>query len=372
MTTYLRFAALLVIASAIAIIGCKRKEPVKIGFLGGLSGRNAELGIGGINGATLAIEKANLSGGVQGAPLELLVKDDTQNPQVAVNQVEELLKSGVRIIIGPLTSSIAAAVIPVVNKSSAVLISPTVTSTDFTGMDDQFLRVCGTVKQYAAHNADYQYSQQGKRRAAIIYDQANSSYSNRWMSVFTDTFTARGGVVTTSVAFTSGKDVVFLDMARKILATGPDLVIIIANSVDASFLTQQLRKLKADIDITLAEWASSERFIELTGSYAEGIYVSQFMDRNSTSPSYRTFLQDYQQRFGHDAGFPAVTSYDAIMVAITALNSNKAALVNPKEAIIAIRQFQGLQAPVILDRFGDSERTVHLSVIRNGKFQTVY
>lgn len=371
MTTHLRYTSLLVIVSILIFCGCHQKEPVKIGFLGCLSGRNSDLGAAGLNGVTLAVEKVNQSGGVKGAPLELLIRDDAQDPQVAVKHVEELLKNGVRIIVGPMTSSIAAAVNPVVNKSDAVLVSPTVTSTDFTGKDDQFLRVCGTVKHYATHNANYQYDQLGRRRVAIIYDQANSSYTTRWMSVFTTTFTAKGGEVALSVPFTSGKDVVFLDMARKILATSPDLVLIIANAVDAAFITQQLRKLKAGIAITLAEWASSERFIELTGSYAEGVTVSQFMDRNSGAPGYRNFMQEYRKRFGQDAGFPAVTGYDATMVAVAAMHKNGAALDKPKEAILAISKFQGLQAPIILDSFGDSERSVHLSVIRNGKYQPI-
>lgn len=362
----------ILLITAISLGGCYPKEPVKIGFLGCLSGRNADLGIAGLNGATLAIEKTNQAGGIKGAPLELLVRDDAQDPQVAVKQVEELLKSGVRIIIGPMTSSVAAAVTPVVNKSGAVLISPTVTSTDFSGKDDQFLRVCGTVKHYATHNANYQFDKLGRRRVAIVYDQANSSYSQRWMSVFTDTFTAKGGTVAASVPFTSGKDVIFLDMARKVLATGPDLVLIIANAVDASFITQQLRKLKFDIAINLAEWASSEQLIELTGSYAEGVVVSQFMDRSSSSPAYLTFMEEYRKRFSQDAGFPAVTGYDAAMVAITTLNKNIATLNNPKEAILAISKFQGLQAPIILDSFGDTERSVHLSIIRDGKYQLIH
>ena len=43
-----------------------RSEPIKIGFLGVLTGRGADLGISGRNGALLAIEAKNQQGGIHG------------------------------------------------------------------------------------------------------------------------------------------------------------------------------------------------------------------------------------------------------------------------------------------------------------------
>ncbi len=52
-----------------------------------MSGRVADLGVAGRNGAMLAIEQRNAAGGIHGRAVELVVKDDEQNPEVAKKAV---------------------------------------------------------------------------------------------------------------------------------------------------------------------------------------------------------------------------------------------------------------------------------------------
>jgi branched-chain amino acid transport system substrate-binding protein len=65
------------------LIGCAPPEPIRIGFVGGTSGRVADLGIAGRNGAQLAVELRNQAGGVAGRAVELLIRDNEQNPDMA-------------------------------------------------------------------------------------------------------------------------------------------------------------------------------------------------------------------------------------------------------------------------------------------------
>ena len=74
---------LLIIILVSSITCCSPKEPVKIGFLGGVSGRVADLGIAGRNGALLAVEMRNKAGGLNGRTVELLVEDDQQDAEQA-------------------------------------------------------------------------------------------------------------------------------------------------------------------------------------------------------------------------------------------------------------------------------------------------
>lgn len=350
------------------LIGCKSREPVKIGFLGCLSGRNADLGVAGLNGVMLAAEKANRDGGINGSTIEIIAKDDEQNPEIAVRQVMSLIKSGVKIIIGPMTSSIAAAVLPTINSSGTILLSPTVTSTDFSGKDDNFLRVCSNLADYATKSALYQTEKSGKRKAAVILDSDNSSYSERWLESFKSSFEANGGSITDTLRFTSGKDKVFLDIARKVLAGKPDLLLVIANAVDASSIVQQVRKLKPDMAIAISEWAATERFIELAGKHSEGINVSQFIKLDDTSIGYISFMTAYKDRFSLTPLFPSLAGYDAANIAIRALALKGA---NLKDSIISTGSFQGVQDVIAIDRYGDSKRATYLSVIHDRRYKSL-
>ncbi|MCX7656031.1 MAG: ABC transporter substrate-binding protein, partial [Treponemataceae bacterium] len=70
-------------------------RPIKIGFIGGLSGYYADLGIAGRNGLRLALEEANREGGIDGHPLQLLTNDDKQDPQEARRSYKALVAEGV-------------------------------------------------------------------------------------------------------------------------------------------------------------------------------------------------------------------------------------------------------------------------------------
>src|SRR5512139_4244843 len=75
----------------VLLSGCGPREPLRIGFIGGLSGRVADLGEAGRNGVQIAIEEINRAGGVKGRQIELLVRDDAQTPEKAIAAVNELI-----------------------------------------------------------------------------------------------------------------------------------------------------------------------------------------------------------------------------------------------------------------------------------------
>ncbi len=88
---------------------CTSRQPLKIGFVGGLTGRTSQLGILARNGVELAVEEANRAGGVRGRLLKLLIRDDQNDHATAVRVDRELMDEGVLAIIGHVTSSMAEA-----------------------------------------------------------------------------------------------------------------------------------------------------------------------------------------------------------------------------------------------------------------------
>jgi branched-chain amino acid transport system substrate-binding protein len=365
-----RYSLLLLLLCCL-LPACSKKEPVKIGFLAGMSGRSADLGVAGRNGAMLAIEQRNAAGGIKGQPLELLVKDDEQNPETARKVMTELLSHNLELIIGPMTSSVAAAVLPQVNSSKTILLSPTVTATELTGKDDQFLRVIADTSSYATKSADFQYKKMRSRTVAALYDQGNRSYTESWLNDFKREFEKLGGRLLLVKSFTSGSDVVFQDMAKGLLAVKPDTVLIIANAVDAALVCQQIRKLSKGQSIITSEWASTERFIELAGAVAEGVHVTQFIDRNNQSPRYLAFVKAYKERFGgQEPGFAGMAGYDAVQVTLDALQQRTSGQ-SLKDALLSVKTFEGAQQQIVIDRFGDANRKNYVTEVRNGHFITL-
>ena len=281
--------------------------------------------------------------------------------------VADLLSMDLEVIIGPMTSSMAMNMVPLVNASSTVMVSPTVTTTDLSAIDDQFIRVISATTVYADKSARYQYETLGHRRGAAIYDLNNQSYTESWLRDFQRVFESLGGTIAKTHAFRSGEKTAFFEEARKLLDTRPDFLLIISNAVDAALICQQVRKLDQHITLVMAEWAATERLIELGGAATEDVLVAQFLDRNNTSERYQAFRQAYLDRFKQEPGFAGIAGYDAAFVVLSAL-SDRTPGESLKDTIIEKAMFKCVQQIITIDRFGDADRPTYITTIKNGTF----
>ena len=62
------------------------------------------------NGAELAVALANEAGGINGLPIELLIRDDRGDPSISVERAKELIDTGALAIVGPDYSVVAVEV----------------------------------------------------------------------------------------------------------------------------------------------------------------------------------------------------------------------------------------------------------------------
>jgi branched-chain amino acid transport system substrate-binding protein len=349
-------------------LACKNEAPIRIGFLAGTSGRVADMGISGRDAAQLVVDECNRQGGIAGRQVQLLVRDDQQDPDLARTAVEGLIDEGVAALIGPMTSAMALAITPLLNEARLVSVGPTITTQQLSGRDDYFFRVSATTKEHATRSARFQAKPGGMKRIVAAYDVRNRSYCENWLENFTTVFTALGGEVLTNIGFDTTGDRSFMDVARELLSHGPDGVLIIANSMDAALICQQLHKLDPQIHITLADWGATERLLELGGRAVEGVTVVQPFDRTSKAPPYQAFRKAYLERYQREPGFPGVFTHDATQVVLTALGAQKRGQ-SLRETILMLGEFQGLQGAFSFDGFGDVERSIAaISIVRNQKF----
>ncbi|WP_291846929.1 ABC transporter substrate-binding protein [Accumulibacter sp.] len=341
-------------------------EPIIIGFIGGSSGRVADLGIAGRDAVQLAVEQRNQAGGVAGRKVKLLIRDDQQNPEVAQRVMRELIEQGAVAIVGPMTSAMAMVTVPIANEARVLLVSPTVSTEQLSGRDDHFFRVASSNHASARRVAQYVLQQSGRQRLVAAHDLSNMAYSESWLAGFGAAYVDGGGEMLPAIGFRSGGEVSLRQLARELLASKPDRLLIVANSVDTALLCQQLRKLGSRLPIVAAEWAATERLLELGGKAVEGLLVGQSFDRRSTAPRYQALREVYLERFHREPGFGGVLAYDAANVLLDAL-SQRQGTQSVKEAVLKVRRFEGAQAPIVFDDFGDVNQGVVMTVVRDGR-----
>lgn len=357
-------AACLVAAS---LVGCSDRTPVVLGFMGDLTGRAADLGVGGRDAAALAVEEANAAGGLRGRPFELLAVDDRQDPRAAQLAYDTLQAAGVAAVIGPMTSSVMTEIQPKVDKGALVLISPTVTSSAFDGLDDQLFRVIASTREYARKSAWFHAERQGLRRVAVVLDENNLAFTQRWLDDFETEFVRLGGRIISRISYDLQAMPSFTQVVTGALAGQPDGLLILANAADAALLVQQARKLAPTVSVLSSEWSATDAFLAMAGAAAEGVYQSQFIDRSSFAPAYLDFVTRFRQRFGRDPGFAEVASYDATRVALQALAVRREGE-DLKQTLLRVGRFDGLQQPVEFSATGDARRETYITVVRQGRY----
>lgn len=357
-------------AAALLLSACGKPEPIRLGFLGGLSNRNADLGSAGLNAVQLAVEQINRTGGIQGHPVELVSRDDAQNPDTARQAAQALVAAKVEAVIGPFTSSMASAALPVLGQANVFVVSPTITAMPFYGQDDLLFRINRTTRDNAR---DYAHilAHRGHRRIAVAYDLRNASFTESWLKEFRAAVGPAGTGIVTEVPYTSVDTVNFKDIVQRLLHDRPDNLFFISSAVDVAHLAQAARTLAPSMPISASEWAGSEQLAQLGGNVVEGLLIIQNFDREDTSPRFLEFAETFQQHFQTYPGYTAVMAYDAATVVLQALK-NRQPGESLKSAALRSGPYPGLQQSIVFDANGDTERRVVFTEIHHGQFIKVH
>ena len=359
--TSLRSAAA-VFAAALALAagaGCRSSDSVRIGFLGDLI---SELGVGGRNGAELAVETLNAEHGVH---YELLLEDDRNDPKAAQAAVASFASRNVAFAVGPMTSEMAVAAVPEANRKGVVLISPTATTDELSAKDDFFFRVAADAPAGARQLARLLHAR-GARSIAVLMDTANRAYSASFGHAATLEFRGLPGGKATEIQYRSGNSLAFADVMHRVVGEPCDAAILVTSPGDAAIVTQHLRRFSQHVVIALSPWGANVQFLQVGGRATEGTIALQAVDLESPLPRMRDFVTRYRARFGEPPATPAVQSYEAVMLGVQAVRRRGA---KPLRATLSVPgTWSGLDGEFSLDAFGDARRALHLTEVRDGRF----
>ncbi len=359
-----RSVGLPVVIAAITL-ACARNDPIRVGMVSGLTGRHSDLGISSRDGATLAVAEINAAGGIAGRRLELVVRDDGQDPEQARRAVRELVDIGVVAMIGHATSSMVAATLPIVDRAKVLMISPTASSPDFSKRDDWFFRLMVANDVSAARLAEAAVERVHLRRVAVLQDTTNAAYSRTYAVGFRRALEARG-VSVVDLTFASGGGGSFAALAEECLRSGADGVMVIANALDTAAIFQQLRKRSATVKLLGSDWGFTQEILAQGGAASDGALFPQAVNMTDASPRFRRFLDAYDARFHRPADFAAVVSYEAVDLLVAGLRRDSSRS-GVRRAVLELGTIQGLQGAIRLDAFGDVDRRVYVFTVDHGR-----
>ncbi len=97
--------------------------------------------------------------------------------------------------------------------------------------------------------------------------------------------------------------------------------------------------------------------------------ITTSLDRDSTSPAVRRFIDEYESRFKTPANMVAASTHTAIMVAAEGLR--RAGTEDPakvRDAIAAIRDFDVATGRIAFNNLGEIRKAAQIQIVRHSAF----
>jgi branched-chain amino acid transport system substrate-binding protein len=365
--------AALAIACA-AAAGCGGAGPseaqgIKVGFFGALTGPTATFAISGRNGALLAVDQINRSGGVLGNSIVLLSEDDRGEPSEAASVASKLItRDHVVALIGENASSRSLAAAPIAQTYHVPMISPSSTNVDVTKKGDYVFRVCFTDPYQGRVLAVFARRNLDAKTAAILVD-ARSDYSVGLAEAFRKDFVAMGGRIVSEVKYSEG-DSDFSAQLTAIRSDRPDVLFIPGYYTDAGLIARQARSLDLKAVLLGADGWDSPKLVEIGGPAIEGAYLSNHYSVDDPAPAVRAFVDAYRARYGVLPDSIAALSYDATRLladAIDRAGSTEGKRV--RDALASTRDFHGVTGTITMDADRNPVKPAVILKVEGGRFR---
>jgi len=366
----MRSRLIILLITAILLSGCAdRNNPVRIGFSAQLSGPGGTPSTIVRNGAVLALEKINAAGGINGRPVELIIKDDRGDPETALRVDRELYEAGVEAIIGHTISSMSAAVLDFINEKELLMLSPTSSAEFLMDKDDYFFSLYPSNRLLAVTSAEFAYHRLGLRKLNTIIDTFNSFYTENYFLRFSEHYEALGGSMELEVRYDSTAEPQFNVLVEQLLQGEPDGLFLISASLDTALIIQQLYKRNTWIPLIGVEWSENQELIDQGGPLVEQLYISNLYNTDTSDERYHTFVEDYLERFLTLPTRGAAMGYESAMILAHALEKKKRTQ-HLKEVLLSLT-FEGLQEKISFNEDGDVDRNIYIHTVRDNAFVTV-
>ncbi|WXR62913.1 ABC transporter substrate-binding protein [Peptostreptococcaceae bacterium AGR-M142] len=351
----------------ILLTSCSKKD-IKIGFSATLTGSYSELGVAERNAVLIAVDEINRNGGIDGRKIDLVIRDDKGSNEGAKEAIEEFKALGIDIIIAFGTSNRADVVKEAIAKDKLLFISPTITTTKMTGIDDNFIRIISDLKRQSEVLGEMVYEDLKISEVGVIYDGKNKGFSDLVFENFKEYYSNVGGKII--FEYTITEDVPRLELIRELLLKSDAKgVVVVANSVDSASITQEIRKHDKDIKIFMSNWGMTGDFIGHSGKAAENVYFASNFKPNNTDEDYLEFFEKYTSRFDKEPSYAAIFAYESVIVLNEAIKRKGTNIDKLKKEILKISVFDGLQGDFIIDEFGDVKREIYKIKVEDSKYK---
>ncbi|MBO8141507.1 MAG: ABC transporter substrate-binding protein [Firmicutes bacterium] len=347
-------------------------QEIVVGLNAELTGSIPVVGQSSRNGAQLAVDEINASGGLEVGgrryTIRLIVEDNEDDAASAVAATTKLItQDRVVAVIGPNASRNAIPAAQIAESMRTPLISPWSTNPATTQGKQYVFRACFIDDFQGRVLAAFAREQLGAQTAAVLFDIA-SEYNKGLAEVFRASFEALGGRVVAWETYTTG-DRDFSSQLTNIRAANPDVLLLPNYYSEVPLQVQQAQRLGITATVIGGDsWGAAE-LLELAGSTMEGMFFTTHYAPDIATPKARQFIEAYRARYGATPDDVAALSYDALHMLFQALvQAGRVDREAVRDALASLEDFYGVTGSMRFEGTGDPVKSAVVIQIRDGKF----
>lgn len=359
------------VAIASATFQVASAETFKIGLNVERTGNAASYGGHVIIASQIAVEHVNAAGGINGAPLELIIEDNRTSPEQAVVAVRNLDRKGVAAILGPIQTSQARTAFPATNRAKVVSISP---GSGAPGLAAQnrpwaFRNAAIDDKIFSDVVAAFKARHPNAKRVALIMDPKDAYQVAFIGKVAPPAFEKHGITVVNKgnpleVPTDATDHSVFVTKLRAMNVDAGVLGLVIEQG--QTFL-HELNRQKVAMPMLTGIGYVTNSVAEVAGD--RKVYSGQPFDPNSADDTVKTFSAEFAKRSKQDLPgqytvplYIDAGAYESIKILADALRASNAKpgdstediRVKIRDYIANLKDYQGLGNSLTIDENGDA------------------
>lgn len=322
-------------------------EPIKIGAIFALTGPASSLGEPEGETARMLQDQINAEGGIDGRPIEILIRDTKGDETEGLAVTRELIdRENVVAIIGPSRSGTTLGIIETIQQAEIPLVACAAAS-----------KITDPVKEWVfvtpQNDADavariYGYlNAEGIDKIALM--TSSDGYGIAGLEQLQVQAGQAGIEIVANEEFTD-KDTDMTAQLTKIKGTDAGAVICWGIGPAPALIAKQMNQLGLTMPLIQSHGVANKRFIEAAGDQAEGVILpagkllvaEQLPDDDPQKELLVTYAQQFEERYGKEADTFGGHAWDAVMLVVNAIRENGAEPAQIREGLENTTDFVGI------------------------------
>lgn len=352
--------------------GATGSKVLKIGVVGPESGGSAQLGQGQRKAVEMAVKEINDQKLAGEWTLEAAFQDDEGNPTKSSSATNKLIQeSKVHVLIGAINSSATLADMVVTQRAGIPQITAGSTGSSITEQGNPWIfRTAANDALQAEALVQYAKTELGLAKAATF--TAADDYGQSGARLLKSAMEKYGMELVEAATYNNG-DKDFKPQLASIKSKEAQAIFMWGLYTEAALISNQTSQLGVNAQLFGASGMASQKLIELGGSSAQGLILTQTFLPDADIALVTEFVQKYKTTYGENPIPHAAQAYDTVYILADAVK--RAGKTDPEALRDAIRAVSGLKLvtgnPKFNDQGDDIGKRLLITKISGEKFELV-